>query len=58
MILSLLVGLLTAAIATPIFRWQYHNIHRRKLDRRASWTYAGAVVLVTAFISYLTLLLV
>lgn len=55
---SLLIGALTAAIATPVFRWHYRNIHRKSLNRQSSWTYAGVVIGVTTVISYLTFLLV
>ena len=56
MLTALLVGLLATAIAAPLFGWHYHKIHGVKLSRRASWTYAGTVLLVTTAIAYVTLL--
>ena len=57
MILAVLTGLLTAAIATPLFRWHYRKINGISLNRRASWIYAGTVAVVITVIAYLTVLL-
>jgi len=57
LIAILLVGLVTAAIATPVLRWHYRKIHGRALARRPSWTYFGAVFAVTLLIAWLTVLL-
>ena len=53
--LSLLIGILTSCIATPLFRWHYRKIHGIRLNRRATWTYAAVMVMVTTVIAYLTI---
>ena len=52
---ALLTGLLTACIATPVFRWHYKKIYGQSLNRRSSWVYACVVGMVTTVIAYLTI---